>query len=51
MFGLLLGTLGHAFGWPFPGFAGVADALASYLASLGGEIYTDAEVRSVEDVP
>src|ERR687890_843898 len=53
MFGLLLGTLGHAFGWPFPkgGSQALADALASYLASLGGEIYTDAAVRSVEDVP
>jgi phytoene dehydrogenase-like protein len=53
MFGLLLGTLGHAFGWPFPkgGSQKLADALASYLASLGGEIYTDAAVHSVEDVP
>src|SRR5215203_797933 len=53
MFGLMLGTLGHAFGWPFPkgGSQSLADALASYLASLGGEIYTDVPVRSVEDVP
>jgi len=53
MFGLLLGALGHAFGWPFPrgGSQALADALASYLASLGGEIYTDALVRTVGDVP
>jgi phytoene dehydrogenase-like protein len=53
MFGLLLGTLGHAFGWPFPkgGSQALADALASYLASLGGEIFTDSPVRSVDDVP
>ena len=53
MFGLMLGTLGHAFGWPFPkgGSQALADALASYLASLGGEIYTNAVVRSVDDVP
>ncbi len=53
MFGLLLGTLGHAFGWPFPrgGSQTLADALASYLSSLGGEIYTDALVRTVDDVP
>src|SRR5919107_4916349 len=53
MFGLLLGTLGHAFGWPFPkgGSQALADALASYLVSLGGEIYTDVAVRSVDDVP
>ena len=44
LFGFLLGTLGHAFGWPFPkgGSQALADALASYLASLGGEIFTGA---------
>jgi phytoene dehydrogenase-like protein len=53
MFGLMLGALGHAFGWPFPkgGSQSLADALASYLSSLGGEIYTDALVRTVDDVP
>src|SRR5215208_4491467 len=53
LFGLLLGTLGHAFGWPFPrgGSQSLANALASYLTSLGGEIYTGAVVRSVDDVP
>jgi phytoene dehydrogenase-like protein len=53
MFGLMLGTLGHAFGWPFPkgGSQSLADALASYLTSLGGEIYTQAPVHSVDDVP
>jgi phytoene dehydrogenase-like protein len=53
MFGLLLGTLGHAFGWPFPrgGSQKIADALASYLRSLGGEIFTGVRVRSVEEVP
>ena len=53
MFGLLLSTLGHAFGWPFPrgGAQKLADALASYLRSLGGEIYTGVRVRSVDEVP
>src|SRR5919199_708742 len=53
LFGLLLGTLGHAFGWPFPkgGSQSLADALASYLVSLGGEVYTGVPVGSVEDVP
>src|ERR671926_1630028 len=53
LFGLLLGTLGHAFGWPFPkgGSQSLADALASYLISSGGEIYTRAAVSSVDDVP
>jgi phytoene dehydrogenase-like protein len=53
LFGLLLGTLGHAFGWPFPrgGSQSLANALASYLESMGGEIFTDAPVSTVDDVP
>jgi phytoene dehydrogenase-like protein len=53
LFGLVLGTLGHAFGWPFPkgGSQRIADALTSYLTSLGGEVYTGVRVGSVEEVP
>jgi phytoene dehydrogenase-like protein len=53
LFGLVLGTLGHAFGWPFPkgGSQKIADALSSYLLTLGGEVYTGVRVGSVEDVP
>jgi len=53
LFGLVLGALGHAFGWPLPkgGSQSIADALASYLLSLGGEIFTGVRVRSVDDVP
>src|SRR5215216_5949341 len=53
LFGLLLGTLGHAFGWPFPrgGSQKIADALVSYLVSLGGEVYTGVRICSVEEVP
>jgi len=53
MFGLVLGALGHAVGWPLPkgGSQKIADALASYLRSLGGEIYTGVRVRSLDDVP
>jgi phytoene dehydrogenase-like protein len=53
LFGLVLGALGHAFGWPLPkgGSQSIADALASYLISLGGEIFTGVRVRSVDDVP
>src|SRR5215204_2865143 len=53
LFGLLLGTLGHAFGWPFPkgGSQRIADALTSYLLDLGGEVYTGFRVDSVEEVP
>jgi phytoene dehydrogenase-like protein len=53
LFGLVLGTLGHAFGWPFPkgGSQRIADALISYLLTLGGEVYTGVRVASVDDVP
>ena len=52
-FGLIFATLGHAFGWPFPkgGSQKIADALASYLSSLGGEVYTGVRVGSEEEVP
>jgi phytoene dehydrogenase-like protein len=53
LFGLVLSTLGHAFGWPFPkgGSQRIADALTSYLLTLGGEVYTGVRVGSVEVVP
>ena len=53
LFGLVLGVLGHAFGWPFPrgGAQNLADALVSHLTSLGGEVHTGIRVRSVRDVP
>jgi phytoene dehydrogenase-like protein len=51
--GLVLGTVAHRAGWPIPegGAQRVADALASYLRSLGGEIVTDAPVASLSDIP
>jgi phytoene dehydrogenase-like protein len=51
-FGLMLGLLGHAVGWPFPrgGSQALSDALASYLRSLGGEIETGRHVESLEEL-
>src|SRR4051794_5146476 len=48
-FGLMLGLLGHAVGWPFPrgGSQAIADSLASYLRSLGGEIETGRRVEAL----
>jgi phytoene dehydrogenase-like protein len=44
-----LNLLGHGVGWPSPaGGAGrLADALVSYLQSLGGEVRTEAEVTGI----
>ena len=52
-FGLFLGMLGHAVGWPIPkgGAQQISDALASYLRSLGGEIVTDERVEDVDHLP
>lgn len=51
--GILLGALAHAVGWPIPrgGAQQIADALASYLRSLGGEIVTGHTVQSLDDLP
>jgi phytoene dehydrogenase-like protein len=53
LFGFTLGVLGHGFGWPFPrgGSQKIADALASYLRSLGGEVLTGFRVGDVSEVP
>jgi phytoene dehydrogenase-like protein len=50
---LLLGTLAHAVGWPFPrsGAQALTDALAAYLRFLGGEIETGVEIRTARDLP
>ena len=51
--GLVLAAVAHVKGWPIPkgGSQRIADALASYLRSLGGEIVTGVRVRSRKDLP
>ena len=52
-FGLVLGLLGHAVGWPLPrgGAQQLADALAAHLRALGGEIETNRPVTSLAQLP
>jgi phytoene dehydrogenase-like protein len=52
-FGLVLASLAHAVGWPLPkgGSQQIAEALAAYLRSLGGEIITGQTIESVDDLP
>ena len=52
-FGLVLGILAHAVGWPIPrrGSQSIVDAMAHYLTSLGGMIQPSSEVRSLADIP
>jgi phytoene dehydrogenase-like protein len=50
---LVLGALAHVAGWQFPegGAQRIADAMASYLRSLGGEIVVSTPVQSIDDLP
>ncbi len=52
-FGLVLALLAHSVGWPIArgGSQSIADALAAYLRSLGGEIRTSSPVESVDGLP
>jgi len=52
-FGLLLGMLGHARGWPLAkgGSQKISNALLAYLSTLGGQTVTSHRVRSFRDIP
>lgn len=51
--GLALGAAGHAVGWPIPrgGSQRIADALAGYFRSMGGEIVSATRIASIPDAP
>ena len=51
--GLVLNLMAHVAGWPMPkgGAQSLADALARYLRSLGGEIVTGTPITSFDDLP
>ena len=51
-FGLMLSGSGHAVGWPIVrgGSQRLANALAGFFRSLGGEIVTDAPVEHIDEV-
>jgi phytoene dehydrogenase-like protein len=51
--GLALLVSGHAIGWPIPrgGSQRIADALASVLRELGGQIETGVQVGSLAELP
>jgi phytoene dehydrogenase-like protein len=52
-FGLVLGTLGHAAGWPIPrgGAQAISDALSALFTDLGGEINTGTPIKSFSELP
>ena len=51
--GLVLGTIGHKVGWPLPkgGSHQITKALAQYFISIGGEIETNAEIKTLRELP
>jgi len=51
-FGIVLGAAAHAVGWPIPrgGAGALADALVSYLASIGGTVTTQAPVHALTEL-
>ena len=51
-FGLIMAITIHAVGWPIPrgGSQSLANALCSYLASIGGRVRTSSRVDSLEDL-
>ena len=50
---LILGAVGHGAGWPLAkgGSQQIANALASYLRTLGGEIVTGTPITSLSQLP
>lgn len=52
-FGLMLGLLAHAIGWPMArtGSQAIIDAMGRYLESLGGQIVTCTPVSSLDQLP
>ena len=52
-FGIVLNCSAHAVGWPVArgGSQKIADALASYLHSMGGEIVTGWRVKALDELP
>lgn len=52
-FGLLLFTMAHKGGWPFPkgGAAKINEALLSYYQSLGGELQLNYKVKDIKQLP
>jgi phytoene dehydrogenase-like protein len=50
---LVLMTAGHLYNWPIPkgGSQTIANALASYYRSIGGQIETDRRVNTLKDIP
>ena len=52
-FGLVLGMVGHAVGWPIPrgGSQAITSALIAHLEALGGTLHLQQRVERLDDLP
>lgn len=52
-FGVLLGVLAHAVGWPIArgGSQSVSNALCSQLGQIGGRVHTSSRIESLDSLP
>ena len=52
-FALVLGSAGHAVGWPIPhrGSQAISNALAAHLQELGGKIEINCKIANLEQLP
>ena len=52
-FGLVLLTMAHKVGWPFPKYGAkkISESLISYYQSMGGRLQLNFNVRNIQDLP
>jgi len=52
-YGLMLGVIGHGYGWPTVegGAQKLTDALVAYLTGLGGRIVTERRIETLRELP
>lgn len=52
-FGLVLSTMAHRYGWPFPrgGAANFTAALVKYYSSLGGDLFLNHNITHLKELP
>jgi len=52
-FGIVLGLMAHAVGWPMPrgGSQQISNALAAHFKTLGGEIQTGVWIKTLDQLP
>jgi len=52
-FGLVLGVIGHKYGWPFPrgGARSIPESLLAYYKSIGGKINLNTNISHMGDMP